>query len=95
MAGTLRENLDPFIQHDDAVLNDALRSAGLFRISNNDDTPSANTTTSTSSVESVSIRSVERSQNVNLDTYIEAGGSNFSLGQRYNNSRLTISIVQD
>lgn len=29
LSGTLRENLDPFHQHDDAVLNDALRSAGL------------------------------------------------------------------
>jgi ABC-type multidrug transport system fused ATPase/permease subunit len=28
--GTLRKNLDPFEQHDDAALNDALRSAGLF-----------------------------------------------------------------
>ena len=30
MSGTLRQNLDPFSEHDDAVLNDALRSAGLF-----------------------------------------------------------------
>ncbi|KAI0803028.1 hypothetical protein BC629DRAFT_1491319 [Irpex lacteus] len=30
LAGTLRENLDPFAQHDDAVLNDALRASGLF-----------------------------------------------------------------
>lgn len=29
MSGTLRYNLDMFNQHDDAVLNDALRSAGL------------------------------------------------------------------
>lgn len=28
--GTLRKNLDPFEQHDDAALNDSLRSAGLF-----------------------------------------------------------------
>ena len=32
MSGTLRENLDPFDQYDDAVLNDALRSAGLFAL---------------------------------------------------------------
>ncbi|EIN07964.1 P-loop containing nucleoside triphosphate hydrolase protein [Punctularia strigosozonata HHB-11173 SS5] len=32
LAGTVRENLDPFGEHDDATLNDALRSAGLFRI---------------------------------------------------------------
>ena len=30
--GTLRQNLDPFEQHDDATLNDALRSAGLFSL---------------------------------------------------------------
>ncbi|GJE99674.1 multidrug resistance-associated ABC transporter [Phanerochaete sordida] len=32
MGGTLRHNLDPFAQHDDATLNDALRSAGLFSL---------------------------------------------------------------
>jgi ABC-type multidrug transport system fused ATPase/permease subunit len=32
MSGTLRHNLDLFGQHDDAVLNDALRSAGLFSL---------------------------------------------------------------
>ena len=30
LAGTLRENLDPFEEHDDVSLNDALRSAGLY-----------------------------------------------------------------
>lgn len=30
--GTLRKNLDPFEQHDDSTLNDALRSAGLFSL---------------------------------------------------------------
>jgi ABC-type multidrug transport system fused ATPase/permease subunit len=32
LSGTLRENLDPFDQHDDTTLNDALRSAGLFAL---------------------------------------------------------------
>ena len=32
MRGTLRRNLDPFCEHDDATLNDALRSAGLFSL---------------------------------------------------------------
>ncbi|KAJ3004747.1 hypothetical protein NUW54_g4666 [Trametes sanguinea] len=32
LSGTLRQNLDPFSEHDDAVLNDALRSAGLFNL---------------------------------------------------------------
>lgn len=30
--GTLRQNVDPFEQNDDAVLNDALRAAGLFSL---------------------------------------------------------------
>ncbi|KAH8835448.1 hypothetical protein DL96DRAFT_1730898 [Flagelloscypha sp. PMI_526] len=32
LKGSLRENLDPFDAHDDAILNDALRSAGLFTL---------------------------------------------------------------
>jgi ABC-type multidrug transport system fused ATPase/permease subunit len=32
MSGTLRKNLDMFEQVDDAVLNDALRSAGLLSL---------------------------------------------------------------
>lgn len=32
MSGSLRQNLDPFDQHDDATLNDALRAAGLFSL---------------------------------------------------------------
>ncbi|KAJ8473273.1 hypothetical protein ONZ51_g7973 [Trametes cubensis] len=32
LSGTLRQNLDPFSEHDDSVLNNALRSAGLFSL---------------------------------------------------------------
>ncbi|PCH35576.1 hypothetical protein WOLCODRAFT_80373 [Wolfiporia cocos MD-104 SS10] len=32
LSGTLRENLDPFGEYDDATLNDALRSAGLYSL---------------------------------------------------------------
>ncbi|KAH9939277.1 uncharacterized protein BXZ73DRAFT_76000 [Epithele typhae] len=32
LSGTLRQNLDPFSQYDDVVLNDALRAAGLFSL---------------------------------------------------------------
>jgi ABC-type multidrug transport system fused ATPase/permease subunit len=32
MTGTLRRNLDPFDQHDDSTLNEALQSAGLFSL---------------------------------------------------------------
>ncbi|KAI0746563.1 P-loop containing nucleoside triphosphate hydrolase protein [Daedaleopsis nitida] len=37
LSGTLRQNLDPFSEHDDAVLNDALRSAGLFNLQDEND----------------------------------------------------------
>ncbi|KZP30958.1 P-loop containing nucleoside triphosphate hydrolase protein [Athelia psychrophila] len=32
LSGTLRQNLDPFDQYDDATLNDALRGAGLYSL---------------------------------------------------------------
>ncbi|KAH8101555.1 hypothetical protein BXZ70DRAFT_101862 [Cristinia sonorae] len=32
LSGTLRQNLDPFDEYDDAVLNDSLRTAGLFSL---------------------------------------------------------------
>lgn len=32
MLGTLRQNLDPFGEHDDAVLHSALSSAGLYSL---------------------------------------------------------------
>jgi ABC-type multidrug transport system fused ATPase/permease subunit len=32
LSGTLRQNLDPFDQYDDATLNSALRSSGLFSL---------------------------------------------------------------
>lgn len=37
LSGTLRQNLDPFDQYDDATLNDALRHAGLFSLQSSDD----------------------------------------------------------
>ena len=37
MSGTLRQNIDPFAEHDDSVLNDALRSAGLFNLQDEND----------------------------------------------------------
>lgn len=32
LSGSLRQNLDPFEEHDDSTLNDALRAAGLFSL---------------------------------------------------------------
>jgi len=37
LSGTLRQNLDPFEEYDDAVLNDALRAAGLFSLQHHED----------------------------------------------------------
>ncbi|KAI0371499.1 multidrug resistance-associated ABC transporter [Pilatotrama ljubarskyi] len=37
LSGTLRQNLDLFSQYDDAVLNDALRAAGLFSLQDESD----------------------------------------------------------
>ncbi|CAE7212544.1 unnamed protein product [Rhizoctonia solani] len=37
MSGTVRQNLDPFDEYDDAVLNTALRSAGLDTVQSEDD----------------------------------------------------------
>lgn len=86
--GTLRENLDPFGQHDDALLNDALRAAGLYRTrdlaeTSPEETQAAEaailTGTSTSATdESHAADDVE----IGFDTVVESGGTNFSLGQR-------------
>ncbi|KAH8072268.1 hypothetical protein BXZ70DRAFT_964229 [Cristinia sonorae] len=37
MSGTLRQNLDPFEEYDDVVLNDCLRAAGLFSLQTHED----------------------------------------------------------
>ncbi|VDB89911.1 unnamed protein product [Peniophora sp. CBMAI 1063] len=37
LSGTLRENLDPFGEHDDAELNSALRASGLFSLQSETD----------------------------------------------------------
>ncbi|TCD68817.1 hypothetical protein EIP91_009684 [Steccherinum ochraceum] len=37
LSGSLRQNLDPFNQYDDATLNDALRAAGLFSLQKDED----------------------------------------------------------
>lgn len=37
LSATLRQNLDPFEEHDDATLNACLRSSGLFSLQKDDD----------------------------------------------------------
>ncbi|KAL1726028.1 P-loop containing nucleoside triphosphate hydrolase protein [Schizophyllum commune] len=66
ISGSLRENLDPFSEHDDAVLNGALRAAGLFALQESD----SDADTRASNIK------------IDLDTKIVSGGSNLSVGQR-------------
>ncbi|KAF8139844.1 hypothetical protein EV363DRAFT_1444330 [Boletus edulis] len=65
--GTIRQNLDPFDQFDDATLHDALRSAGLSQLrlpaSASDDSENSNS-------------------RLTLDTPVTARGANLSVGQR-------------
>ncbi|EIN14192.1 hypothetical protein PUNSTDRAFT_49017 [Punctularia strigosozonata HHB-11173 SS5] len=58
-ADTLRENLDPFGEHDDATLNEALMDAGL-----------------------VEREGFKENAGITLDSKVDEGGANFSLGQR-------------
>ncbi|KAG9310261.1 P-loop containing nucleoside triphosphate hydrolase protein [Chiua virens] len=69
--GTIRQNLDPFDQLDDAVLNDTLRSAGLSELQDLD--------TSGSDHDDGSNNTANR---LTLDTPVTAGGANLSVGQR-------------
>ncbi|WVQ64901.1 uncharacterized protein L199_003070 [Kwoniella botswanensis] len=66
LSGSLRFNLDPFGEHDDAELNDALQSSGLGQTRN---PTQENGGTATP-------------QRLSLDTQIAAGGGNLSQGQR-------------
>ena len=86
MHGTLRTNLDPFEQYDDASLNDALRVAGLFDIR---DTMTTSKTTAEGDARrgaaeeaGVSDADDHKQTKISLDTMVESSGSNFSLGQR-------------
>ncbi|KAI5824338.1 P-loop containing nucleoside triphosphate hydrolase protein [Schizophyllum commune Tattone D] len=66
IGGSLRENLDPFGEHEDATLNDALRAAGLFALQENESSGEARAS----------------NIKIDLDTKIVSGGSNLSVGQR-------------
>ncbi|KAE9409320.1 P-loop containing nucleoside triphosphate hydrolase protein [Gymnopus androsaceus JB14] len=59
LGGTLRYNLDPFGQFEDASLNNALRSAGLHSLQGETD-----------------------DNRLMLDTAVDSGGNNLSVGQR-------------
>ncbi|KAI5122628.1 hypothetical protein M0805_008717 [Coniferiporia weirii] len=90
--GTLRENLDPFEHYDDAHLNDALRAAGFFNMKEVDadqlengqpkQSASAGDSGATGSVEGAAGAQTNTHVKIGLDTMVESGGTNFSLGQR-------------
>ncbi|KAG8713050.1 hypothetical protein FRC11_013442, partial [Ceratobasidium sp. 423] len=72
-SGTVRENLDPFGEWEDAVLWDALKAVGLFQTT---DLESTHT-----DLDSHAEPDPTPTQ-ISLDTPISPGGSNLSLGQR-------------
>ncbi|KAF9459383.1 multidrug resistance-associated ABC transporter [Collybia nuda] len=96
-SGTLRDNLDPFKEHDDRECLDVLHRVQMIT-----STPSASQggsrVPSTSSSREASIHQVEREDTtdsisttttdvdtkttISLDTQVSAGGTNFSQGQR-------------
>lgn len=79
--GTLRENLDPFGQHDDATLNGALSASGFFNIKDMaTNKQPANGEHSNTAAQNGS--EAEQNTKIGLDTMVESGGTNFSLGQR-------------
>lgn len=86
LAGTLRENLDPFGEHDDAILNDALRAAGLHRTQGErqgerSDERSGAPKDSAPKPDEDAVNGGEGGR-IGLDTEVASGGSNFSQGQR-------------
>ncbi|KAF9231441.1 hypothetical protein BU15DRAFT_90912 [Melanogaster broomeanus] len=89
-SGSLRENLDPFYDHEDSECLDVLYRVQMLRenayrrqrsltsssaLSTADDDVSSSTTATTVSVSDSRI-------SITLDTQVSAGGSNFSQGQR-------------
>lgn len=72
VSGTLRSNLDPFGLYDDARLWDALRRAYL--VDTYEKRPPSNQTTTQGHAQATGSR-------FDLDTPIEDGGNNLSVGQ--------------
>ncbi|KZT36412.1 P-loop containing nucleoside triphosphate hydrolase protein [Sistotremastrum suecicum HHB10207 ss-3] len=86
LAGTLRENLDPFNEHDDATLNDALRAAGLHRtqgsVNVHDGMDGPSGTSNVTLLAAIDESEEATEGRIGLDTEVASGGSNFSQGQR-------------
>ncbi|KAF5375060.1 hypothetical protein D9758_000106 [Tetrapyrgos nigripes] len=78
LSGTVRYNLDPFNQHDDATLNDALKASGLHALQDQEDVGENETNVSVSAATTITTAEAR----VTLDTHISSGGTNLSVGQR-------------
>lgn len=75
-SGTIRSNLDPFNQHDDAVIMESLERVHLLKDSGIS-TPLRDDSSSVTPVEENNVSVFK-----NLDTAVSEGGGNFSQGQR-------------
>ena len=94
LAGNVRDNLDPFSEYDEATLNGALRAAGLHSLPESHFTYLDNVSITSDTKSSTSSHTkVALDFQVTLDTKVEAGGANFSLGQRYVIHWIIIDII--
>ncbi|KAJ7869640.1 hypothetical protein B0H13DRAFT_2202440 [Mycena leptocephala] len=89
-SGTIRDNLDPFDEYEDAACRDALHRVHLLNRSTNQSqttsaraTPVAELEGDTSTISGVStVTELDQKPVITLDTLVSAEGSNFSHGQR-------------
>lgn len=75
LAGSLRENLDPFEEHEDRALYQALEMAGLGRVQSAEKKIGLDTCVARNGAR-------RRSADICMDREVQTGGSNFSVGQR-------------
>jgi ABC-type multidrug transport system fused ATPase/permease subunit len=78
LSGTLRENLDPFHEHDDAALNAALRAAGLYSLQSGDGGGGGSGDGGGGDGDGGG----GDGGRIVLDSQISSGGGNLSVGQR-------------
>ncbi|KAJ7715183.1 hypothetical protein B0H16DRAFT_1678542 [Mycena metata] len=85
-SGTLRENLDPFGEHEDSVYLDVLRRVHLLEEENSSHTPppfgSRPGSIDISDSSSTDLTTVDAKSSLSLETQVSTGGNNFSQGQR-------------
>ncbi|CAG8620597.1 18107_t:CDS:10 [Acaulospora morrowiae] len=80
--GTLRSNLDPFNDHDDLSIWNALKGANLVQESQFINSAVDPEKTVLEISESTTVDATQKRQVLNLDTQVEENGNNFSQGQR-------------